>query len=259
MKISYIDVNNWQSNSFKLHRENGMDDYLFVLFKTPAYVYSDGSYVKVDMGKCIFFDKHKIQSYYPESGLDFIHDFIHIYPENNIEEMLFSSIPLGKVIDLLAPQLITDIISAIKSEKENSYSSYKEEILSQLGIVFLYRLKNEVEHTVTDYKKRKSFKCLYDIRDEIYRSPNLDWSIDGICKRSCLSRSYFQHLYQDLFGISCVQDIINARIDMAKSFLLNSNLKINEIAEKCGYNTTEHFIRQFKSCVGMTPQKFRNK
>ncbi len=67
------------------------------------------------------------------------------------------------------------------------------------------------------------------------------------------------HLYKEFFGITFANDIINARIEMAKKLLVTSNMKIFEIAKKCGYESTEHFIRQFSKITGETPHKFKNK
>ena len=57
--------------------------------------------------------------------------------------------------------------------------------------------------------------------------------------------------------MSCVEDVINARIAKAKILLSGSNLKVGEIAVKCGYSDVEHFTRQFKAKTEISPLKFR--
>ena len=61
------------------------------------------------------------------------------------------------------------------------------------------------------------------------------------------------------FGISCMDDVINSRILLAKEYLIHSTQSIAEVSFICGYNNVEHFCRQFKQMEGYTPGAFRNK
>jgi len=49
------------------------------------------------------------------------------------------------------------------------------------------------------------------------------------------------------------------RIDYAKDLLETSDLKLEQIAEYCGYSSEVHFYRQFKSIMEMTPAEYRRK
>jgi len=55
-------------------------------------------------------------------------------------------------------------------------------------------------------------------------------------------------------------DILNkVRIEQAKKLLIESNLKIYEIAEEVGYIDTAYFSKIFKKLVQITPNEYRNK
>jgi AraC-like DNA-binding protein len=79
-----------------------------------------------------------------------------------------------------------------------------------------------------------------------------------IAQRLHISRSYVQKLYKKIFNISYMNDLIHARIRKAQKLLLESNLTIGEIASGCGYQSTTHFVRQFKDKTGVTPSEYRN-
>lgn len=96
------------------------------------------------------------------------------------------------------------------------------------------------------------------LQKELHRSPELDWSLSMIAQRLHISRSYAQKLYKNIFGISYMDDLIHARIRKAKNLLKESNLTIREIASGCGYQSTTHFVRQFKNKTGVTPSEYRN-
>ncbi len=55
-------------------------------------------------------------------------------------------------------------------------------------------------------------------------------------------------------------DIVNkVRIERAKALLLESNLKVYEIAEEVGYVDPTYFSKTFKKITQVTPNEFRNK
>lgn len=50
---------------------------------------------------------------------------------------------------------------------------------------------------------------------------------------------------------------VRARVQTAEELLVSSADSVEHIAERCGYNNTEHFIRQFRARTGTTPTGYR--
>lgn len=48
-------------------------------------------------------------------------------------------------------------------------------------------------------------------------------------------------------------------MQMARGLIINTDMPITIIAEKCGYQNLSAFIRRFSLCYHETPQKFRAK
>ena len=97
------------------------------------------------------------------------------------------------------------------------------------------------------------------LRREIRKAPELDWSLGELAKRLNISKSYVQKLYKTHFGISYMEDLIDARTSMAKQLLQTTDLQVTEIADACGYRNDVHFMRQFKDKTGMSPSEYRKK
>ena len=87
----------------------------------------------------------------------------------------------------------------------------------------------------------------------------MKWNVNTMAACANMSRSYFQHLYHDTFGVSCITDVINGKIEKAKKLLGETDSTVSRIASMCGYENEEHFMRQFKKTVGVTPSAFRKK
>lgn len=64
--------------------------------------------------------------------------------------------------------------------------------------------------------------------------------------------------YEQNLHLTCINDVIESRMQSAEELLLSTNKLLDEIAELCGYHSTEHFVKQFKKRYGITPGKLRN-
>lgn len=73
-----------------------------------------------------------------------------------------------------------------------------------------------------------------------------------------VSHTYLCFLYKKKTGKTLNQFILDARMKKAKSLLLDTNLKIGDIAASLGYSNQNYFTKIFVSYYGATPSTFRN-
>ena len=71
------------------------------------------------------------------------------------------------------------------------------------------------------------------------------------------SETQARRILQEYTGMSFADNLRRHRISAAKQYLLNSTFSIDEIAERCGYQSRMGFENVFKKLVGMSPHKFR--
>ncbi|MCR5143013.1 MAG: substrate-binding domain-containing protein [Ruminococcus sp.] len=96
------------------------------------------------------------------------------------------------------------------------------------------------------------------IHKKLHKDPQDFRLPDTLAEELHISKSYFQLLYKQQFGIAFHSDLLNSQIGKACRLLRETSLKIYEIAEKCGFVNTTHFMKQFKAKVGVTPTQYRN-
>lgn len=101
------------------------------------------------------------------------------------------------------------------------------------------------------------YSSLTELREKIYRNPQIKWNVDTMAADVNMSRSYFQHIYKQTFGVSCMTDVISGKIEKAKEILSETGCTVSQVAAMCGYDNEEHFMRQFKKIVGVTPTVYR--
>ena len=98
---------------------------------------------------------------------------------------------------------------------------------------------------------------LQRLREKIYANPQEKWSVELLCSEVNMSRSYFQLIYRETFGMTCIADVINCKMNRARELLVSTGYTISHIAQLCGYDSEEHFMRQFKKNNGVTPTVYR--
>lgn len=83
-----------------------------------------------------------------------------------------------------------------------------------------------------------------------------DISLDEISAYFNMTPAYFSTVFKYYTGYN-FKDFLNSyRVKVSKELLQNSNIKINEVAEKVGCNNVNTFIRIFKKYEGMSPGQY---
>ena len=137
---------------------------------------------------------------------------------------------------------------------------------------FLLHNMNELEHHLNIGKEKLDLRCsirynfptstqeqIEHLHFEIHSEPQQDWNLSGIAGRYHLSIGYLQRLYKERYSIPIMEDVLNARLERAKWLLTHTELRITEIAEQVGFGSNAHFMRQFRSKVGITALQYRRK
>lgn len=68
---------------------------------------------------------------------------------------------------------------------------------------------------------------------------------------------YLSRLFKEKVGQTFLEYLTHYRIEMAKDYLRNPNLRIYDIGQMVGYETPQYFSRVFKELTGKTPKGFR--
>ena len=71
------------------------------------------------------------------------------------------------------------------------------------------------------------------------------------------SETQARRILQEYTGMSFADKLRQHRISAAKQYLINSSLSVDEIAERCGYQSRMGFESMFKKIVGLSPHKYR--
>lgn len=84
-----------------------------------------------------------------------------------------------------------------------------------------------------------------------------DITLSALARKFHYTNEYTSRLIKDLMGITYTEVVRTIRIERSQDFLVNTTMTVANIAEAIGYDTPEHYIRQFKKHTGLTPSAYR--
>lgn len=248
--------NSRHPSTFFMSRSEGSSDYVLLIIKSPGnFTVSNISY-KIQPGTAIIFAPHVPYSYQNKEG-DYIDDWLH-FDITGSDSFLGKKLPLNTFFSIKNMDIFTFYIRQILWEKFYANEEIRQKNIEHLMLTLLNHLLVSHQQNSNDIYN-PYYNKLQNIRITMQSAITHPLTTDDCSKIVGVSKSYFQHLYSQYFGIPFQKDYIQMRIDYAKTLLETSDLKLEQIAEYCGYSSEVHFYRQFKGIMKMTPTQYRRK
>lgn len=133
------------------------------------------------------------------------------------------------------------------NEKRDAYAS-------MLLIKIFSRLFVEMDTTPILYVENKYVKAAMEIIDKRYSEP---LRLSSVADELHINSSYLSRLFANETGTSFSACLSHIRINHTKEMLRTTDLSVEEIAVRCGFCNSSHFIKFFHAAEGMTPMQFR--
>lgn len=201
---------------------------LFIAFPNQVHFYEEsvhGRYLVIIVSSEVFFDLDKI---------------------------MYNNIPKVSVINNLTQETAQRLINAF-----NAQGGYKNlwavgelsvalaEILPQLQFKNNEENKNSAIYEIINY-------CTQNFSD-----PEI--TLESISEEIHISKNHISYLMNNKLRISFKEYLNSVRVKKACSLLLETNKKIAEISEECGFGSIRTFNRVFSQQKKITPIEYRKK
>lgn len=258
MNVRCIGLNSVYDENCSIKRSLTEKSFMLILMKSSGIFMLNGVECHAEKDTVVIYDKGAVQEYGSDGGI-FLCDWIIFDADDEADFLETLEIPLNTLIHCTDADFLSGIIRNIAVEFY-SVSSRMTKMTESLMKTLMIKIsecspmRRGVQLNVEPY-----YSGLAELREKIYRNPQLKWNVDTMAADVNMSRSYFQHIYREVFGVSCIADVISGKIEKAKEMLSETSCTVSQVAAMCGYENEEHFMRQFKKLVGVTPTAYRRK
>lgn len=92
--------------------------------------------------------------------------------------------------------------------------------------------------------------------NEYYMTPIKIENLAKTCGYGC---DQYRLLFKRITKMLPKEYILNKRLDLAKDFLIKTELSVSEICFRCGFDYESHFSSFFKKTIGVSPLEYRNR
>lgn len=148
-------------------------------------------------------------------------------------------------------QNIHDIVPYTGSISQRIYSCRH---LNEYYKILCVIIENTADH-IRVASRRKSL-LIYECRKYIDDHYEEYLTVSEIARHIGVSLSYLSRIFKASTGNTIINYINEKKIEKAKDYLLNTDMKIYEIAEKLGFENTTYFSYFFKKYTGMSPKDY---
>ncbi|MDD6174813.1 MAG: AraC family transcriptional regulator [Firmicutes bacterium] len=95
------------------------------------------------------------------------------------------------------------------------------------------------------------------VLEYIHEDPSHPFTLEDLTARAGVKKTLFLQSFRNVTGTSPKQYIIGLRLESARSLLLETQMPVSQIAEKCGFTDAFYFSRRFKAKFSESPQQYR--
>ncbi|MBP5655345.1 MAG: response regulator [Clostridiales bacterium] len=189
-----------------------------------------------------------------ESGIDELFEELHGKEGNNrafdlnINYLLFRLIHLASEQDDTVNQ--EEIVQFISEQTS-------EDVFVRGSSQHMKKFATEYALYLSELRKSISRGLLADVEADIRKNYSENISLKDLGDKYHINSSYLGQLFKKKYGMSFKNYLTNYRIREAARQIINTDKKINRIAEDVGYKDSDYFISKFIEIMGCTPSKYR--
>lgn len=185
--------------------------------------------------------------------------FERTFPEvaKEIHTLFLRPIPIYRFEESIKNEFIQHFNRMyLASKKEGSTTDFL--VTSYFMQFFTLLLKSQDKNIYSETETPDTLDTkITDIVSYIHQNYANDLSLDFLANTFFISPHYLSKQFKQITHFNLVDYIQQTRVKRAQELLLNTNLKITVISEKCGFGSISQFNRVFHDITQLSPSQFR--
>lgn len=99
--------------------------------------------------------------------------------------------------------------------------------------------------------------AIHRVQDAIIANPSFDWNTAHLAEVACLSERHLTRLFREHAGTGIVEYVHRIRVALARDLLMQSQLDMERIAERAGFNSSRQLRRIWRKFEAVSPSRYR--
>jgi transcriptional regulator GlxA family with amidase domain len=124
-------------------------------------------------------------------------------------------------------------------------------------LIFMRRPGGQSQFSSYVFNEAKTRKDFRELQAWIVSHPEEDLSVETLAGRMAMSPRNFSRVFCQEIGITPAKFVERTRLEAARNLMLRSDLPMESIAGKCGFNNAEQMRRTFQRFLNISPQEYR--
>ncbi|MEO2050781.1 MAG: AraC family transcriptional regulator [Allomuricauda sp.] len=156
---------------------------------------------------------------------------------------------------------IADVMAALQKVKAKGMIR----VMQIEGLVYQILSMHMIQHNKEVLDKRpqtsllkRELKTIRSFAKKIEKHIAQDFSLEEISAETGLTQAKLQEGFKLLYNKTVTEYIRNARLEVARDLIANSELNISEVVYSIGFTSRSYFSKIFKEKFGISPSEFKN-
>lgn len=235
-----------------VHRPNGTNDYLFMLFYERVELDRPGN---IHPPRTLILWGPEHAHFYGNRERRWRHTWIHCNGAAIAPILRAQRLPLGEPIADADPAVAEHYFLALYRELTGPFAPDPVIALNCLES-YLCEVRRRREATSTAWQPPER---LLKIKNYIETHSEETIRLSDLAERAALTPQYLCSAFRRYFGVSPIELVIRQRMQRAEYLLQDQNLSISEVGRRVGYEDIFQFSKQFKKHVGVSPNTLRKR
>ena len=159
-----------------------------------------------------------------------------------------------------ASDLIIETFPVLTQELKDDTSGLKSPLIQAMVKTLLFEtaLIIQGKRDISQLQRgEQSREAVRQFLETLKKNPEASWSLESMASQCDLGIARFAAIIRELTGDKPMTYLNRQRLSKAKKLLKDSNLKIKEIAEQCGFSSSQYFATVFKQFEDGSPGEYR--
>lgn len=177
----------------------------------------------------------------------------YVVPFLNGERTMECFFPAGTSFN----RTVTPCILPLLEHRKESYTTHELMIKSSLFFLLHHMSLHSIAATSDNSHLQLSYSRLKNALYYVQKFYDCDISIKKAAEQCGFSESHFMKLFRELTGMSFNAYLVDYRLQLAAKQLSETDNKVIDIMENCGFHNQSYFTRAFQKKYQKSPLLYR--